>query len=353
MHWYNDMWRVGQWLGLSLLATWLIARLRFKLGPWITAAIAFQLWHGLHIVYFGYPDEPKFMFHFSKVAAEATLWLLVCSQVVIRMNAVHWLGIKMGFAALGLLLSYVMIGTKTFMGAMYGIVPSPAANAALVACCIPLALSVNVWKPRVRNLAVIVMATAVLLAGGTTGVVALALGVTPYLLSIRLSWRRLAMLGALAGIAAVVLIPASDRIDFFSSRGRFNEWALIFKQYSEADGWHALFGFGPGSFEWLHPIYQLKNTMPTQYWLWAHNEWLQVLFENGFVGFAALMFTALKVLDGLKTPELKGLALAYGVTMCTTNPMRSAPFQILGAALIAMTCRHDTGVNQDPLRDAS
>lgn len=351
MRWYQDMWRVAQWITLATLATWLIARLRFKLGLWITAAIALQLWHGLHIVYFGYPDEPKFMFHFSKVAAEATLWLLVASQAVIRINAVHWFGIKAGFAALGLLLAYVMIGTKTFMGTMYGIVPSAAANAALVACCVPLALSIKEWRLRMH--AAITMAAAALLAGGSTGIAALALGVTPYLLSLRLPWRRLAILGALAAVAALILIPPTDRIDFFSSRGRFNEWALIFKQYSEATPLRALFGFGPGSFEWLHPIYQLKNTTPTQYFLWAHNEWLQVLFENGFIGFAALMFTALKVLDGLKTPELKGLALAYGVTMLTTNPMRSAPFQILGAALIAMTCRHDTRVDQDPLRDAS
>jgi len=80
---------------------------------------------------------------------------------------------------------------------------------------------------------------------------------------------------------------------FLNDSGRFNLWRLALSWWSENTLSYA-FGMGAGSFYHLGALIMKQAGMNTQYvFIWVHNEWVQILFEQGVVGLGV----ALLILD--------------------------------------------------------
>lgn len=347
MSWWQDLWRVGQWAGLSALLIALMLPVARKIGWVLMAILSIQVAYGLHILYFGYASMRGFNFQLSTVAAEAVFWLVAGAIAVSRIRPDDWVHLRPVIAWVGIANALIMIGTRLALGSVYGMVPSPAMNSALVACCLP---AMSYRDSRFSVPMFWVMLAAIFVAGQSTGIAA-ALAVFAVILMgefkgkklprkvVLLSWA--ACFGFLA-LMAWVLMPKGDFSisELLSSRGRTETWRLMLEQIGSGFDTRQVLGSGLGTFEWLHPIYQAQHTTPSQYFLWAHNEFLQVLYENGVLGLGALLVLVVRVVHGAwKSPELLATAAAYGIAMMTQPPLRVAPFQILGVVLLAMTLK--------------
>lgn len=117
-------------------------------------------------------------------------------------------------------------------------------------------------------------------------------------------------------------ILASGRIEFLSNSGRFHLWAQIWQWY-----WHRhriWFGYGPGSFLEYGPNITQAIEAPdfyTLYFIFAHNEALQFLFEYGIVGIVLLIPAVWKMRHEKWFP--------FFALSCAFNwPFRSALFSI-------------------------
>jgi len=116
---------------------------------------------------------------------------------------------------------------------------------------------------------------------------------------------------------------------FFTPSDRFTIW-----QYSMSF-WEAnsskLFGEGIGAYSQIGPVLGEANKVHT--YMWMHNDWLQVMFDTGFIGIGlslALFFASLW--KTRREPILLGQVLSFGVMMMFYSPLRL----IIGQALLCV-----------------
>jgi O-antigen ligase len=93
-------------------------------------------------------------------------------------------------------------------------------------------------------------------------------------------------------------------------------------------------GTGAGTFRHLGPEIQIKYHLTEgKWWPWAHNDWLQILFETGYIGLLSsvwVLVEALKRLYKYSQFGILGSVVAYVVIMCGNYPMRLAEYSVLG-----------------------
>ncbi len=133
---------------------------------------------------------------------------------------------------------------------------------------------------------------------------------------------------------------ALDPVHFFHSTGRFQAWRTIF------DWWYSsgkiLFGHGTGMGSVVF-YNAARSDMSFGPFYWAHNDYLQILFDNGVVGLAsfliALFYTLKKAFD---RPWLFASLSGYAATMLFNFPLHVPVHAIVGAALVWFAwCTHD------------
>lgn len=91
-------------------------------------------------------------------------------------------------------------------------------------------------------------------------------------------------------LLSFVALPLGSYFDFFSNSGRFHMWGNVWKHFwGHQRKW---FGYGPGSFTQygahITDAVDIANILRT-YFIFAHNEALQFLFEFGIVGWLTLL----------------------------------------------------------------
>lgn len=92
------------------------------------------------------------------------------------------------------------------------------------------------------------------------------------------------------------------------------------------------FGWGAGTFKLYGPAIQsVKYYMEGKWWLWAHNDWLQLALEYGFIGAGLSALSAGYLLWRSRTrPLLFASVSAYCVVMIGNYPMHIALTSLLG-----------------------
>ena len=111
--------------------------------------------------------------------------------------------------------------------------------------------------------------------------------------------------------------------ELFNSRGRLAHWDMFF-QWWDVNA-NRLIGTGTGSFEWLGERIQNKSApgIKEGVYLWMHNEYLQVLFEQGVVGLVLMLGLVYKCLQlSWKTPWLFAANAGVLVSFLTQFPLR-------------------------------
>jgi O-antigen ligase len=93
-------------------------------------------------------------------------------------------------------------------------------------------------------------------------------------------------------------------------------------------------GFGVGTYKVLFPVMcgkEIRKQQPGREWNTAHNDWLQMLFEMGFVGVILLMGWLISIVRKTKDPiKLAGLAIL------ATNMMVHFPMRMVQCAFIIL-----------------
>ncbi len=89
--------------------------------------------------------------------------------------------------------------------------------------------------------------------------------------------------GAISAGALLLGIGYSLDSNLFNPQGRLEAWQIFMTVWAEK--FSILFGSGPGTFSSLAIETQLsQNYMIGHYYLFMHNEWLQILYETGLIG---------------------------------------------------------------------
>lgn len=135
-----------------------------------------------------------------------------------------------------------------------------------------------------------------------------------------------------------------------NGHGRFDQWKIFFEWWKTmANHW---VGTGGGTFEWIGPLVQLQylsNTKPAKgmtptldAFIWMHNDWFQVLFENGIVGFSLFFLLGISAfVYARRYPWLFGGLSAAAVAMISQFPLRWAVPAIWIALLVSESVRTD------------
>lgn len=154
----------------------------------------------------------------------------------------------------------------------------------------------------------------VLLSDASTGYAVFAVVL---LSEFRARWKTVTLALLSAALVAALLKP-----HLLSDSERFLNWKLYIAYWWENS---KLLGFGPGSFGPIGPYLQVINGEKNQALLWAHNEYIQVLFEFGIIGFVLVGLSFTRILRAAG-PYYQ--SLLFGVLACalTNYPFRLALF---------------------------
>jgi len=113
----------------------------------------------------------------------------------------------------------------------------------------------------------------------------------------------------------------------FSITYRLREWQEPMRYWVE----HAnkFFGIGPGSFEWVS-VAQL-----TQKRTWMHGDWIQILFETGYLGVSLAISFYIVLLYEVRDKYYKLTTLVgLGLGMLVYSPMQFFWCQILTVLMV-------------------
>ncbi len=168
---------------------------------------------------------------------------------------------------------------------------------------------------------------------------ALIIGISAGLFSAGGKWKRIGSISILSLIGLIGVIKPTKLLD----NSRFKAWPLFFDYWSETA--NPYLGWGAGSFPFYGPKTQIvKNFMVEKqadgsllgsWFLWAHNDWLQILLEFGIIGAVLSLLVYFKLLRmSYRRPALFAATVAYGVIMVGNYPWHAAPTAVLGLWLI-------------------
>lgn len=141
---------------------------------------------------------------------------------------------------------------------------------------------------------------------------------------------------------ALLAVPPFFIQDFTADSGRYAIWRLGFK-YWASEG-HRWFGLGPGATRFLLPYSQVKyGWIPhtKEIWIWFHNDFAQVMFEQGIIGMISLLLIVVSAiyLSYRKNQKLLPTVLAMGVVGFFNYPSYMAIQCLFSAWILACIFR--------------
>lgn len=179
-----------------------------------------------------------------------------------------------------------------------------------------------------------IVLTAMFITKGST-VFFMLIGIVACYLAFYKKWKEI-VIAVLAIVTVGVII---NKGEFLYHIDRTEQWALLMSWWNN----HAevFFGTGLGTFQWLGPEIQNKSK---DLFVWMHNEYLQIIFEMGYVGFGltiALSIVCLK--RSLNRPWLFSTCVAILISFVTQFPLRVFLSEIF-ILLIIRLCLEDDEV---------
>lgn len=223
-----------------------------------------------------------------------------------------------------------------------GVLMNPSMNSSMMAVTLPFifeAFPVTIAFP---FLALIVL--AVLLGKSSIG-----LGMIVAFLCLHfISKRRMKYLVFSPLLLGLGWLHYGER-EFLSSGDRFPMWEFFMSQWAR-NSLHWWFGTGYGTFGVFSiNLQDAFHVRDGYWWLWMHNDWLEVLFTTGMVGLGLVVLT---FLSGLKRFwEMKEWAclqslLLFGIAMGLNFPLRIGLSCAFIAWLVSLALYRDNPHNQ-------
>lgn len=208
-------------------------------------------------------------------------------------------------------------------------------NGSLDACFVAILMPV-VWTFRKHSYAILaLMFLAVVVSKSTTALLTILVIISGYLIS-NYGFKAIAYLIPFsASIYGIGAYAVGNK--FLGDSGRFRIWKMMFGFWEQKA--NHFIGTGPGSF-WIYSQTIQKpnwNGAPERLAVfpWMHNDWLQILFEQGYIGISCVLFLFAAMLwKSFDRPILFSIVLGFGFIGITQFPLHLFYFQLLGVGLI-------------------
>jgi hypothetical protein len=346
-YWGNDFHGSRIITALVLASAWL-AGLAWKRVHWSAGlALFWALLSAARV--FGAPVSPYLaggdfdVIAFDSVTAESFLWIVLAVVPLLLLDRA-----KMEHAVLEAF-SWVCLLDSLYVLAEFalgyetpdrgGFFGNTSMNASMIAVIYPI---LTRSEARARNaiesvgyLARILAPLAAILVSRSN--IALAV----LLAELALTWlapprslKRTWVTGVLIGILAVAgryLMGAK----FGQDSGRYELWAVEMGWWrAHANPW---IGMGTGTYFFLGQNIQRVSQTRVPYLLWMHNEWLQILFEQGIIGLLLMLSVAVSAISSALDRRrfwLLASLIGYAVMMAGNYPLHLATPGFLGAVLV-------------------
>jgi hypothetical protein len=123
--------------------------------------------------------------------------------------------------------------------------------------------------------------------------------------------------------------------DFLSTNGRMDEWKIAMSWWwKDANHW---IGTGAGSTFFLLPdLQRTHQPWSNSFFMFLHNDWLQTLFEQGYLGLSALLLLFFCAINrAARNRSLLASLLGYGASGVGNFPLHLPTHAFLGATLVA------------------
>lgn len=346
-------WQNQDMYGLFGVTVLVAEAIRRRFGIILAANVAWVLGVGIFyfkhpIYYFGiFADLAQMMY--PSTVADAVIWCL--AAIVLG----YWLSAK--FSRIRILLDAsewmfyltiaVMIGRRLFDQEFHrylGAMDNEAQDATLLLVLYALSL-IRLRRPLLLHL---LFGLFILITGSTTAILGLGLVWFIWLMmkySMKAIWGLVPIFSFIGLSAYWVSLNNPDRAPhlFLNSNGRWNWWTKSFYFWFGSDWFHKIIGTGPGSYEIYGPGLQLQNTVPGKaaiIAIWLHNDYLQCLFELGFVGLFLFGILHIQVLYRSYKSNINWLflaCLAFAFIELTQMPSRHAPTSIVGVLILVLS----------------
>lgn len=332
-----NLFRTQAQIGL-LFAAFTLSIVVFKRWRFLTAGIVFFIFAAMAIMTFA-SSTSKAEWQVS-MAAVSFAWLVSISLSMATVSKKSLDNIFEALAWVEIVTCCILI-TKWALGLdPYVWMNNHSADAAMVAVLYPVLnfrpnrfQSGKLWWSRFTAALPIL---AVVVAGSSTGLAAMLVMVTTYF------WfhRQKPAFLIVGFLLIVTTLPGILflRHSLMTDSGRFATWGLMMRYWWEnVNVW---VGSGSGSFFLLGPAVQKVNGWPDgSLFAYMHNDFLQVLFEQGILGLAAFIVFCLVICrQSIDKPWLFSALFTYGFTMLTQFPLRMFASALIGALLVRESC---------------
>lgn len=164
---------------------------------------------------------------------------------------------------------------------------------------------------------------AVILSGSSMPYFQITAMIGVYILSFR-EWAPLKLVAVGAPIATGLLLLGPE---LYTSNDRLRFWSEILQWWYDSGQWFT--GLGNGTAQMIFP-----NKSPTGY-PWAHNDFIQILFENGILGLLSVLYFVWYLFKRSKRHlDLRAAFVSFLVCAFFNMPLHIAPHALFGAFIM-------------------
>lgn len=211
-----------------------------------------------------------------------------------------------------------------------GILFSGTADACFIACMFPVTLNRFMYRIPLS----VIMFWAIICAQSNTALAGVGVGIAFFLIETLdfKDWVFITPLLVLTfGFGAYFLLGHH----FLETSGRLPIWNAAFHVFDQFA--NPIFGFGTGTFSSWGQAFQMAYGSGTfAIWTWLHNEPMQIIFENGFLGLITSMLVFWFLMKRtFKKSIVFPIAAVYAFTGLTEMPLRLFITQFLGICLLS------------------
>lgn len=289
----TEIFKTQEIIGIVTLCGLLAFQARHRAPLLLVAAWGYFLVNTARIAHVVRIRDGKHVIHVDPSAAMGLLLLILVPIVVWNLSEKHRRWLMAGFACVLFLNLIPLVMSAGHGGMASGIFGCESYDAAIMAAVLPIAvapfvLQENHWRANTLiALSFLVPLTAAIVTRTTTPFYILA-GIFLLVSIMKRGVWRIAGLGITGVILLLGTLFANHGL--LNTSGRLQGWRFFMGWWSEfVNPW---VGTGGGTFQYLAPLIQMSfPDAPSfnQAWIWLHNDWLQVLFEHGVIGFALIV----------------------------------------------------------------
>lgn len=255
------------------------------------------------------------------VTAQSLAWSLTIGLSLLFLPS----GIMIeGFGIIGLISSVMMIYNFLTKSVPVGILDNPAIDATLIAIILPSMFHKYKWF-------LVLPIISIIISKSNTGLMLLGFQILCYLWATQRINRTLMIevICCFGGVTGLYKLFMGWK--FLDDSGRYVIWRWAWEYFLNSKQY--LFGLGSGTFQLLGPTMQ-KEHNHIAYFIWMHNEFLQVLFEQGIIGLSISLIAFGFMWKTAQKPWLKACLGTIFLACFTQFPFRMLPSCLFCAMIL-------------------